>query len=252
MVCAPQILRPLSYTILLSDRLDQMLLVWNAVFGKESAEESKVTHKRDCTPWVWWDALILRKESFSLEPSLSPRYSQRAHLQTRVFLLVTLYPLILVWSLCGWKDILIMCSLFHPFPSSFHFLNEGPRSHYPRPPCLTPLCIWMTFKLRTAFIVKRVPNESTSDYQSIILGSPSLTTLPLNFSKPGQGPNLINEPYLHSTALFIIEIPALIRHRCAHVYAHPIRKISWKGQLFYPIQADLVTGEWSICLPSIL
>lgn len=252
MVRAPQILRPLSYTILLSDSPNQMPLVWSAVFSKESAEESKVIHKRNFTPWVWWDTLILSKESFSLEPSLSPVSPQRAHLQMvmKVFLPITLYPLILVWSLYEWKDTLIMCSPFHPFPSLFHYLNKGPCSHCPRPPWLSSLRIWVAFKFRRAFIFKRARSKSPGDYRSIILESPSLTTLPSNSTKLQWGPKLINDPYLHSAALFIIEIPAIIRHRCVHVYAYPIRKSSCKGQLFHPTQADLGTGEWS--LPSIL
>lgn len=107
-----------------------MQFVWNAVFGKESAEESKVTHKKNCTPWVWWNTLILSKESFSLESSLSPGYPQRAHLQVgmKVFLLVTLYPLILVCP-CRSLKIFWLCVL----PPTLSLII----SQCPRPPPLS-------------------------------------------------------------------------------------------------------------------
>lgn len=53
-----------------------MLLVCSAVFGKGSAEESKVTHKKHFTPGLGWDTHSFSSLSSSGIPS--PDTSKRA------------------------------------------------------------------------------------------------------------------------------------------------------------------------------
>ena len=139
-----------------------MLLVWNAIFGKESAKELKVTRKKDFTPPVWWNTLFSRDSS--LEPSFKPCYSQRVHLQRGLktfFPGSPFYPWLLVLSLCECEDILILCFL-PPLPLIISLLKWRPMfTRQQTSLSLNALCIWMTFQFRIAFKCKRGQNKCT-------------------------------------------------------------------------------------------
>ena len=104
-----------------------MLLVWNAVFGKDSIEESKVAHKKRFTPEVWWNTLVLTVDSFSLEFAFNLCYLQKFIFkwEWKSFFWASTFNLsLLVLSLYNGEDISLICSPSHPSPELCHYLNK--------------------------------------------------------------------------------------------------------------------------------